>query len=70
MFKIFSKYLLTVLAVTLLSKPTMAITGKDISEKVSEWLVSEGVSGRPVFSKTGIYKDCINNIKIKKLYKN
>ena len=50
MFKIFSKYLLTVLAVTLLSKPTMAITGKDISEKVSEWLVSEGVNGKPVFS--------------------
>ena len=70
MFKIFSKYLLTVLAVTLLSKPTMAITGKDISEKVSEWLVSEGVNGKPVFSKTSIYKDCVNNIEIKKLYEN
>ena len=70
MFKIFSKYLLTVLAVTLLSKPTMAITGKDISEKVSEWLVSEGVNGKPVFSKTSVYKDCKNNLEIKKLYKN
>ena len=70
MFKIFSKYLLTVLAVTLLSKPTMAITGKDISEKVSEWLVSEGVKGKPVFSKTSVYNDCKNTLEIKKLYKN
>ena len=70
MFKIFSKYLFTILAVTFLSKPTMGITGKDISEKVSEWLVSEGVKGKPVFSKTRVYKDCKNNLEIKKLYKN
>ena len=32
MFKITFKYLLTVLTITLLSKPTIALTGKDISE--------------------------------------
>ena len=70
MFKIFSRYLLTLLAVTLLNKPTIAITGKDISEKVTEWLVSEGVKGKPVFSKTSVYKDCKNKLEIQKLYKN
>jgi len=48
----------------------MAINGKDISEKVSKWLVSEGVIGKPIFSKTSVYKDCKNNLEIKKLYKN
>ena len=70
MFKTFFKYLLFILAVTLLSKPTIAITGKDISEKISEWLVSEGVKGKPIFSKTSVYKDCKNNLEIKKYYKN
>ena len=36
MFKITFKYFLTVLTITLLSKPTIALTGKDISEIVSE----------------------------------
>tara|TARA_A100001015_G_scaffold243849_1_gene279027 strand:- start:92 stop:805 length:714 start_codon:yes stop_codon:yes gene_type:complete len=54
---------------TLFSNQTIAITGKDISEKVSEWLVSEGVTGKPIFLKTSVYKDCKNNLEIKKLYK-
>ncbi len=58
MFRIFCRYFFAVLVVTLLNKPTIAITGKDISEKVSEWLVTEGVNGKPVFSKTSVYKDC------------
>ena len=70
MIRIFSKYLITVLMITLLSKPTIAITGKDISEKVREWLVSEGVNGKPVFSKTSVYNDCKNNLEIKKIYNN
>ena len=70
MFKLFSKYLLIFLVGTLFSKSTIAITGKDISEKVSEWLVSEGVNGKPVFSKTSVYKDCKNNLEIKKMYNN
>ena len=70
MFKLFSKYLLIFLVGTLLSKSTIAITGKDISEKVSEWLVSEGVNGKPIFSKTSMYKDCKNNLEIKKIYNN
>ena len=55
---------------TSFSKSTIAITGKDISEKVTEWLVSEGVNGKPVFSKTSVYKDCKNNLVIKKMYNN
>ena len=70
MFKVFSKYLFNVLAFTLLSKPTMAITGKDISEIVSDWLVSEGVNGKPVFSNSSVYKDCNNNLEVKKIYNN
>ena len=70
MFKLFSKYLLIFLVGTLFSKSTIAITGKDISEKVSKWLVSEGVNGKPVFSKTSVYKDCKNNLEIRKMYNN
>ena len=68
MFKIFSKFFFTVLTIALSSKPTIAITGKDISEKVSDWLVSEGVNGKPVFSSTRVYKDCNDNVEIKKIY--
>ena len=68
MFKILSIHLLTVLVTILLSKPTIAMTGKDISEKVSKWLTSEGVNGKPVFSNTSVYKDCNNNLEIKKIY--
>ena len=70
MFKLFSKHLLIFLVGTLFSKSTIAITGKEISEKVSEWLVSKGVNGKPVFSKTSVYKDCINILEIKKIYNN
>ncbi|MDC3172477.1 flagellar basal body P-ring formation chaperone FlgA [Alphaproteobacteria bacterium] len=70
MFKIISKYFLNILTITLLSKPTLAITGKDISEIVSDWLVSEGVNGKPVFSNSSVYKDCNNNLEIKKIYNN
>ena len=70
MFKITFKYFLTVLTITLLSKPTIALTGKDISEIVSDWLVSEGVNGKPVFSNSSVYKDCNNNLEIKKIYNN
>ena len=70
MLKMLYKFIFVFFGVVSLSKPTTAITGKEISDKVSEWLLSEGVTGKPVFSKTGIYQDCINNIEIKKLYKN
>ena len=70
MFKITSKYFLTVLTITLLSKQTIALTGKDISEIVTDWLVSEGVNGKPVFSNSSVYKDCNNNLEVKKIYNN
>jgi len=70
MFKITFKYFLTVLTFTLLSKPTIALTGKDISEIVSDWLVSEGVNGKPVFSNSSVYKDCNKSLEIKKIYNN
>ena len=70
MFKITFKYFLTVLTISLLSKPTTALTGKDISEIVSDWLVSEGVNGKPVFSNSSVYKDCNNTLEIKKIYNN
>ena len=68
MFKILSIHLLTVLVAILLNKPIIAMTGKDISEKVTEWLTLEGVNGKPVFSNTSVYKDCNNNLEIKKIY--
>ena len=50
----FFKYLLIFLSITFINKEIEAITGKDISHKISEWLLLEGVSGEPVFSKNAL----------------
>ena len=70
MLKMLYKFIIVIFGVVSLSKPSTAITGKEISDKVSKWLLTEGVTGKPVFSNTSIYKDCINDIEIKKIYKN
>ena len=68
MIKNFLKFLFIVLSVTFISKATFALTGKDISEKVSEWLLLENVSGEPIFSKNSVYKDCTDDIQITKAF--
>ena len=70
MFKIIIKNFLFVILISIINKQAIAITGEEISTKVSQWLTNEGIEGVPVFSKKSFYKDCNNEIEIKKMFKN
>ena len=45
---IFSKILWIILIFSI-NNQAMAISGQEISQKVSQWLVNEGVNGSPIF---------------------
>jgi len=51
-----------------MNKQAIAITGEEISIKVSHWLTKEGIAGTPIFSKNSFYKDCNDQIEIKKMF--
>ena len=68
MVKIIIKNFLLVILISIMNKQAIAITGEEISTKVSEWLTKEGIEGTPVFSKNSFYKDCHNEIEIKKMF--
>ena len=70
MFKIMIKNFLLVILISIMNKQAIAITGEEISTKVSQWLTKEGIEGIPVFSKKSFYKDCNNEIEIKKMFQN
>ena len=70
MFKIIIKNFLLVILISIINKQAIAITGEEISTKVSQWLIKEGIKGTPVFSKNTFYKDCNNEIEIKKMFQN
>ncbi len=70
MFKIIIKNFLLVILISILNKQAIAITGEEISTKVSQWLTKKGIEGIPVFSKKSFYKDCNNEIEIKKIFQN
>ena len=48
------------------TNPVLAISGKEISTKVSNWLSSNGILGTPIFSDSRIYKDCNQKLEISK----
>ena len=48
------------------SNVALAISGKEISTQVSDWLSVNGVSGKPIFSDNRIYKDCDQKLQISK----
>ena len=62
--------MLTILIISTISKQTIAITGKEVSEKISTWLLTQGIEGKPLFSKTIVFKDCGSDIQINKAYSN
>ena len=70
MFIAMFKFSLIFLSMLFVSKQAIALSGEDISKKISEWLITENVSGEPVFSKKSIYKDCLNDIKMTRPFKN
>ena len=62
MFKMIIKNFLLVILITIINQQAIAITGEEISKKVSKWLTKEGITGTPVFSRNASYKDCNNEI--------
>ena len=70
MFKIILKNFIWIILISIINKQAIAITGKEISTKVSQWLTKEGIKGSPVFSKTTFFKDCSSEIEIKKVFQN
>ena len=70
MFIAMFKFSLIFLSMLFVSKQAIALSGEDISKKISEWLITKNVSGEPIFSKKSIYKDCSNDLKMTKPFKN
>ena len=70
MFKVIIKYFLLVILIPIINKQAIAMSGEEISTKVSKWLIKEGIKGTPIFSKNSFYKDCNNEIEIKKMFQN
>ena len=70
MFETIKNLSLLVILISFISKQAMAITGEEISSKVSHWLTKEGIKGTPIFSKNSFYKDCNDKIEIKKMFQN
>ena len=70
MFKVIIKNFLLVILFSFINKQAVAITGEEIISKVSQWLTKEGIKGTPVFSKNSLYRDCNNEIEIKKMFQN
>ena len=68
MFKIIIKIILLVILISTINKQAIAISGEEITKKVSVWLAREGVEGIPVFSQNSFYKDCNSEIEIKKMF--
>ena len=68
MLRIILKQLFLVFYICLAHKQALAITGEEISAKVSDWLIKEGINGKPVFSKNSSFNDCKTQIEISNLY--
>lgn len=64
------KFSLIFLSILFVSNQAIALSGEDISKKISEWLITENVSGKPIFSKKSIYKDCSNDLKMTRPFQN
>ena len=64
------KFSLIFLSILFVSNQAIALSGEDISKKISEWLITKNVSGKPIFSKKSIYKDCSNDLKMTKPFQN
>ena len=62
----FIKYSFVTFLLGIFNQGALAISGEDISNKISSWLLSEGIKGKPVFSKKRIFEECDSDIKITK----
>ena len=62
------RYLTILLILLPCSNAALAISGKEISNKISNWLSLNNVSGVPIFSSNRIYKDCEGDIELTKYF--
>ena len=70
MFRRIIKQIFCIILIFFINKQALAITGEEISNKVSHWLSKEGVKGDPIFSKNSFFKDCSSELEIKKMFQN
>ena len=70
MFRRIIKQIFCIILIFFINNQAFAITGEEISKKVSHWLSKEGVKGDPIFSKNSFFKDCSSELEIKKMFQN
>ena len=67
--KILLRYLLISIFFIISSSNSMSMTGKEISDHLSQWLINKGIEGQPIFSKHKKFKNCKGKIKVNKIFK-
>ena len=66
--KILLRFLLSSIFFIMCSSYSMSMTGKEISNHLSQWLIDKGIEGKPIFSKHKKFKDCKGKIKVNKIF--
>ena len=66
--KILLRFLLSSIFFIICSSNSMSMTGKEISNHLSQWLMDKGIEGRPISSKHKKFKNCKGKIKINKIF--
>ena len=68
MLKISLIYLLSFIFLLSSSSNSMSMTGKEISDHLSKWLLDKGIEGQPIFSKQVKFKNCKRDLKVNKIF--
>ncbi|MDB4239121.1 flagellar basal body P-ring formation chaperone FlgA [Alphaproteobacteria bacterium] len=66
--KILLRFLLSSIIFIICSSKSMSMTGKEISDHLSQWLINKGIEGQPIFSKHKKFKNCEGKIKVNKIF--
>ena len=68
MYKISLRFLLFSIFFIISSSNSMSMTGKEISDHLSQWLIDKGIEGQPIFSKQKKFKNCNGKLKVNKIF--
>ena len=66
--KILLGFLLSSIFFIISSSNSMSMTGKEISDFLSQWLINKGIEGQPIFSKQKKFKNCNGKLKVNKIF--
>ena len=66
--KILLRFLFISIFFIISSSKSMSMTGKEISDHLSQWLINKGIEGQPIFSKHKKFKNCKGKIKVNKIF--